>query len=244
MRKLLFTVGWLLMLSSLGVIARALFLESTLQAAFGTAAVPAGVLLALAGNVFTQAKSIADAEEKRSLFNLEGFRLAFEHALSLLSNGNNDRSTWIEAARSLAHGEELARSVTVKEHKRVLDLDRLKYRGSFHGVLAGNPAEFFYGVPLLYATLDEAASASSRRPESSGRRVFAGANELDEPSVRAVWSAAAWPEDYEDPRGSRFHESEMRQISILFPELHRFLEHHRTWVSVNGHLSRRGENES
>lgn len=244
MRTLLNTFGWLLMIGSLGVIARALFLESSLRTAFDSAAVPAGVLLALAGNVFTQAKSIAEAAEQRSLFNLDGFRLAFEHALSLLSDGNNDRPTWIEAARSLAHGEELAKSVTVEEHKRVLELERLKYRGSFHGVLAGKPADFFYGVPCSYATLDEAASASSRRPETSGRRVIAGANELDEPSVRAVWLAAAWPKDYDDPRGTRFNESEVRQISMLFPELHRFLEHHRTWISVNGKLSRRTGNES
>lgn len=241
MRKFLFTVGWLLMLGSLSVLARALFLESSLQAAFGTAAVGAGVLLALAGNIFTQAKSISDAEEKRSLFNLDGFRLAFEHALSLLSDGNNDRATWIEAARSLAHGDELAKSISVKEHRRVLDLERLKYRGSFHGILAGKPADFFYGVPPLFATLDEAAAASSRRPESSGRRVVASAGELGEASVRAVWNAAAWPKDYEDPLGEHFHDSEVRQISLLFPELHRFLDHRRTWASVNGQLSRRGE---
>jgi hypothetical protein len=241
MRKLLFTVGWILVLGSVGVLARALFLESSLQAALGAAAVGAGVLLALAGNVFTQAKSISDAEEKRSLFNLDGFRLAFEHALSLLSDGNNDRATWIEAARSLAHGVELAKAVTVAEHRRVLDLERLKYRGSFHGILAGKSADFFYGVPPLYATLDEAAAASSRRPESNGRRVVASANELEEASVRAVWSAVAWPKDYADPLGERFHDSEVHQISFLFPELHRFLEHRRTWASVNGQLSRRNE---
>jgi len=242
-RALLSAFGWLLLVASVGAVAASLFYESSVRKALEGAAIPAGVLLALAGHLFTQAKSFADADEKRSLFNLEGFKMAFEHAHGLLSDGNNDRAKWIEAARSLAHGEALAKEVTVDEHKRVLELERLKYRSSFHQVLAGRNAMFFYGVPDLYPTLDEAAVASSKRPERGGRTVVAGAYDLNEASIRAVWLAARWPKDYEDPRGERFQEKELGQVTMFFPEIHRFIEHKKAWSSVGGKLFARGENE-
>src|SRR5947209_8789958 len=129
-RVMLNVFGWLLVITSAVVLGAALFLESGIRNAL-EAAVPSGVLLALAGHLFTQSKAIADSAEKKSAFNLKGFRKAFDHAQSLLSNGNNDRATWIEAARSLAHGDVLAQGVTIAEHKRVLELERLKYRGFF-----------------------------------------------------------------------------------------------------------------
>lgn len=243
-RTLLPALGWFLVLGSVGLIAASLFFESSVRKALEGAAVPAGVLLALAGHVFTQARSIADTEEKRSLFNLDGFKAAFEHAHTLLSDGNNVRTKWIEAARCLGQGEELAKAVTAGSHKRVLELEHLKYRGAFHHVLADKSADFFYGVPpLLYATLDEAAAASSRRTRSHGRTIVGDANDLDEAAIHTVWLAAKWPDDYVDPVGERFQENELGRVTMLFPELHRYLEHKRTWSSVGGNLSRREGNE-
>jgi hypothetical protein len=167
-RSLLVTLGWALIAGAVAVVGAGLFFESSVHKALESA-VPAGVLLALAGHLFTQSKASIEAAEKRSAFNLEGFAKAFDHAQSLLSDGNNDRAKWIEAARSLAHGEELAKAVTVDEHKRVLELERLRYRGFFHQVLASQRATFFSGVPPLYPTLDEAAKVASASEERNGR---------------------------------------------------------------------------
>lgn len=94
-------------------------------------AVPAGVLLALAGHLFTQSKARHDIEEKTSQFNLDDMRLAFLHAKSLLEGGSNDRATWIEAALTIAHGFDLAKGVTAEAYQRVLEVEQLKYRGIF-----------------------------------------------------------------------------------------------------------------
>ena len=241
-RSVLTALGWCLIVAAASVLGAALFFESSVSKALESA-LPAGVLIALAGHLFTQSKSLADAAEKRSLFNLEGFTKAFDHAQSLLSDGNNNRAKWIEAARSLAHGEELAKAVVVSEHKRVLELDRLKYRGSFHHILVENPATFFYGVPSLYTSLDEAAKAASAGHTKNGRTVVSTIHEIDEASIRMVWLAAGWPKDYVDPKGDRFQENELGMVMLLFPELHRFIEHKRTWASAAGKLFRRGENE-
>jgi hypothetical protein len=236
LRTVLAALGWLLIVASALVLGRSIFFESTIRSAL-EGAVPAGVLLALAGHLFTQSKTLTDAEEKRSSFNLQGFRQAFDHAHSLLVDANNQRSTWIEAARSLAHGEELAKAVTVDEHKRVLELERLKYRGLFSQFLDGRPAAFFYGVaPALYPSIDEAAKASTAREEKNGRIVVSSSHELDEASVRMVWLAASWPEGYNDPLGARFGAEELRPVMMQFPELHQFLEHKKAWSSAAGKL--------
>src|SRR3989339_2128567 len=234
-RTVLNALGWLLTAASAIVLGAAFFFESSVNKALESA-VPAGVLLALAGHLFTQSKSLADAAEKRSSFNLEGFTKAFYHAQSLLSDGNNDRAKWIEAARSLAHGEELAKAVLIDEHKRVLELERLKYRGHFHQLLVARPATFFYGVQPHYPTLDEAAKAASASRERNGRIEVNPACDLDEASIRMVWLAAGWPKDYDDPMGTRFKQEEIGPLMLLFPELHKFLEHKRTWSSAAGKL--------
>ncbi|MEN9659954.1 MAG: hypothetical protein RL571_3419 [Pseudomonadota bacterium] len=83
---------------------------------FKDAVLISATLLALAGHLFTQAKNLTNAEEKKSLFHLESFCKAFAYAQSLLIDKNNDRKKWIEAARSLELGNELAKNITIPSH--------------------------------------------------------------------------------------------------------------------------------
>ena len=230
--------GWLLVASSVGALVGAFAEGGGLYEGLKNA-VPAGVLLALAGHLFTQSKTLVESAEKRSLFNLDGFRLAFAHAKTLLQDGNNDRSKWIEAARSLSQGEELAREVSVESHKRVLELERLKYRAVFHEALAGKSAMHFYGVPSLYPTLDEAAKASTAGAEINGRRVVSTVHELSEESIHSVLLAASWPPGYVDPLPAGMNPAQIGQLMLLYPELHKFLEHKRAWHSAAGVLHTR-----
>jgi hypothetical protein len=213
----------------------ALFLASSFFEAMKDA-VPAGVLLALAGHLFTQAKNRQDIEEKCSQFNLDGMRLAFAHARSLLEDENNRRATWIEAARVISHGLELAKGVTAAPHQRVLEVEHLKYRSVFFNILASRSAAFFYGVPEVYATLDEAASASTAPRNEHGRRVTSANDGLDEPSIRAVWLAAQWPANYQDPMGATFTSEEDGKLMLWLPNLHTFIQHTRHWHSASGRL--------
>jgi len=238
--RILTICAWCLVAAAVVVLGMALILESGIRKAL-EAALPAGVLLALAGHLFTQAKASTEAAEKRSLFNLEGFRQAFDQASSLLSDENNDRAKWIEAARSIAHGEELAKAVTVSEHMRVLELERLKYRGIFHHFLADRSAEFFYGASPPYPSIDDAARASSKPNERHGKSVISTVRKLDESSIRMVWLAASWSKDYKDPLGSRFSDAELAQTRLLLPEVHRYVEHTRNWASVGGELHATGK---
>lgn len=233
-------MGWLLVAGAVAVLGGSFFVGASFYEALKNA-VPTGVLLALSGHLFTQAKTITEAAEKRSLFNLEGFRKAFNHAQELLSDGNNDRAKWIEAARSLAHGAELAKAVSVDAHQRVLELERLKYRGFFHQILSSNTAEFFYGVPASYPNLDEAAKASSAPEMKNGRHQVSTLKELGEASIYLVWSAAQWPKDYDDPMHERFGADQEGNLLLLYPELQRFLDHKRSWATAAGSLYTRAQ---
>jgi hypothetical protein len=103
----------------------------------------AGVMFSLAGFLYAQARDKAETDEKRSLFYLDSCVKAYKEAKALLADGNNDRATWIAAARALVHANTLSKNVTLKAHLIVLELNQMKYRRVFHGYLADKPGAFF-----------------------------------------------------------------------------------------------------
>lgn len=235
MQRFLTVLGWLLVVAAGGVLLFSPFVSASVFDPLKNA-VPAGVLVALAANLLTQAKNLADAAEKRSIFHLDSTVKAYEQARSLLQDGNNDRATWIEAGRCLGHAKVLAAGVTLDAHQRVLELNRLKCRSYFHQLLASKPATFFYGTADPSQSLEEAAKASTAPEERNGRRVVSANNELDEPSIRAVWEAARWPDNYTDPLGTSFTDVEREKLLLFFPGLHQYFQHRQQWHSAAGQL--------
>lgn len=219
------------------VIAYTLFSASTMLEALKSA-LPVGILVALAAQLFSQAKNAKEAQEKRSLFFLDSCVKAFEEARILLADGNNERVVWIAAGRALGHAYELAKEVTEDAHRRVLELHRLKYRGFFGALLSEKSPSFFYGVdPSL--PIDEAAKNSSAGETRNGRILVSGVRDISDKALRAVWVAAQWPEDYKDPLQSGFSPEEIAKLIVLYPALHEFLEHKSQWHSVAGKLHAR-----
>jgi len=234
MSKLLFALGWILIVGAVVSIAAVPWLPTT-AIEIMKAAVPSGVLIALAGHLLTQGRAAKDAHDKQSQYYLDSCILAYERARELLQDGNNDRATWIAAGRALVHARELSKRVTSDSHKRVLELQRLKYRGFFHGLLADRSGSFFYGVD---ATLElaEAAKASSASSEHAGRRVTSEVRQLSPKSLYAVWEAAQWPAEYDDPLDRDFAKTERGRLVVLFPGLYEYLESCRQYTSASGKL--------
>jgi hypothetical protein len=209
-----------------------------------SAVVPAGLLATLGGIFLTKADQATDTAEKRSLFYLESCIAAYEEARKLLADGNNDRATWIAAARALKHAEKLSIEVKVDGHCRVLELHRLKYRGFFNGILRARPAAFFYGAHDVSTPLAEAAAASSASEERAGRTITSTVKALAETSLHAIWKAAQWPMDYQDPlAGDRFSQSDEGPLMIFAPGLQEYLEHTRQYQSASGELWPRNQQE-
>jgi hypothetical protein len=235
MAILLKSLGWFLILVAAIVIVYPLFcplikydpLINTL---------PSAVLVALGAQLLAQGKNFSDVLEKRSLFYLESCIKAYEEARNLLQDGNNERVKWIAAGRALAHAQELANGITEDDHRRVLELHNLKYRGFFHSVLADKPAAFFFGAKDTSTTTDEAAKLSTAGEVRGGRSITSTVKEISEKSLRVVWKAAQWPENYNDPLDTGFTDEEQANLLVLFPGLHEFLEYKKRWSSASGKL--------
>jgi hypothetical protein len=142
------------------------------------------------------------------------------------------------------HAKELASNVSEDPHLRVLELHKLKYRGFFHEALADKPAAFFFGAKDTSITTDQAAALSTAGEERGGRRFTSTPSELSDKSLRAVWEAAQWPVDYQDPLDRGFSDEERAKLIALFPGLHEFLEHKQCWQSASGKLFPREPNNA
>jgi hypothetical protein len=153
-----------------------------------------------------------------------------------LQDGNNERVKWIAAGRALVHAKELTSNVSEDPHRRVLELHKLKYRSFFHEVLADKPAAFFFGAKDTSIPTDQAAALSTAGEELGRRPVTSTLKELSDKSLRAVWEAAQWPVDYQDPLDRGFSDEEQAKLIVLFPGLHEFLEHKQRWHSASGKL--------
>jgi hypothetical protein len=235
--------GWILIAVAAGMIVISFWVPSSLFDPLKSA-LPAGILIALAGHLFTQARGARDSIEKRSQFYLESCVMAYEEARNLLLDGNNDRATWIAAGRALMHAKALSSRVTVDAHLRVLELHKLKYRRFFHEALSDKPASFFYGCRDGSISTDEAAALSTAREEHRGRDVTSSVRELSEKSLYAVWEAAQWPQEYQDPLEKGFSKEEQSRLLVLWPGLHEYLEHKERWHSASGKLFPRNADDN
>lgn len=183
---------------------------------------------------------LEEVNARRSLYNLNASIDATERARKLLSDHNNDRRTWIEAGRLLAHAKSLGDEVTDTSHRRVLEINRLTYRTFFSALIEHKDARFFYGVRLDGGSLDDFARASSAPSESyNGRISISQVRHLEEVSIYRVWEAAQWPERFEDPLDKAFSESERGKLLFLAEGLREYLLHRDQWSSAAGQLRRR-----
>lgn len=210
----------------------------------------AGILLTL----YLQKKDMAiqatkddeEVAERRSLFNLEASIQAYSQALGLLRDGNNQRATWIRAARILKHGKVLADAVSVDAHKRALELRLLDYRSEFRDILEHKPAEFFYGVDSRYYELglDRVAELASLANANEACHGITATRWLDEKSVYAVLEASQWPDDYQDPLSDELPgEGEMEEKTYFAQGLAKYIEHRQQWHSIAGTLRPRTQTQ-
>lgn len=231
-------LGWVIIAVAGGMIVVSFWIPSSVFDPLKSA-LPAGILIALAGHLFAQARAARESTENRSQFYLESCVLAYEEAKSLLLDGNNDRVTWIAAGRALEHAKQLSLRVTVDAHLRVLELQKLKYRRFFHEILADKHASFFYGCRDESYTLDTAAALSSAGERRGGQDVRSTTKELSEKSLYTVWEAAQWPQEYRDPLEKVFSEEEKSKLLVLLPGLYEYFEHKTRWHSASGNLFER-----
>jgi hypothetical protein len=196
----------------------------------------AAVFLTLAWHLFSHAKDASEREDKHSLFYLDSSLTAYTEAQALLEDDNNDRVTWIAAARALGYAADLSERITQKPHLQTLELHQLKYRRFFHERLL-KKATFFYGVKDDSLSLEEAAAASTASAMRNGRFVSSTVTAIPSSAIYAVWKAAQWPTSFRDPlNDADFTTPEEHRLIVIFPGVHDYLEHTRAFTSASGHV--------
>ena len=145
--------------------------------------VSCGVLVALLTYVREKDRLRKDLEERRSRFFFEQAKTGLEEVYDLLKDQNNDRRTWIRAARDLLHSISLSKQIRVPEYEEAYRLLEEKIRHklivvlSVHdketGVWSALPPQFFYGLKDLQPRrlLDEAAILASQRTRSQAESI-------------------------------------------------------------------------
>lgn len=167
---------------------------------------------------FNNQKSRQDAEDtdKRSLFFFEQAKLGLEEVYDMLKDQNNDRVTWIRAARDLLRARNLGESITVKEYQVAYRLTEEKIRHKLYLALSiydpkthnrnPLPPQFFYGVHNwdIVRPLDDVAKEVSQTTNVYGISIDQTTPQsnivpLATKSVIAIYDFLEYPADYDDP---------------------------------------------
>jgi hypothetical protein len=182
-------------------------------------AISSGVLIASITYLRDRASQVTEGSRKSDGINLMLAKEGFDETYELLKDLNNNRATWVRAARILHSSIELKNEIGLPQYKKAFSHAEERLRNQLYRVLQTEPddpslsdkvslpAQFFYGIDNWRdnnLSLDDAAiSASSPitaysvkidkvtpEPKSGG---------LAESSVVAIYKFMEYPEDYSDP---------------------------------------------
>jgi hypothetical protein len=157
-----------------------------------------------------------DDSDKRSVFFFEQAKSGLEEVYDMLKDQNNDRVTWIRAARDLLRARTIGKSITVKEYQEAYRLTEEKARHKLYLALSTYdptmhsrkplPPQFFYGVQNwnVVRPLDEVAKDVSQKTNVYGYSIDRVTPQssilpLDSRSVTTIYDFLEYPPDYDDP---------------------------------------------
>lgn len=156
--------------------------------------VATAIALLVAGGAFIW-QIISHRQEKtykRSQFALQSFLESYNQVLVLLNNGNNDRVTWVMAARIVERANSISKNITEQVHIDVLEIQRERYRqemASIFGYMDENKgAWFFYGSDNPAENIDSAANEA-----------LMSVTNIPEGVLATLYTIATYPSNYEDP---------------------------------------------
>lgn len=187
---------------------------------------------------------ISHRQERRytnSSFALKSALASFDETVKLLSDDNNDRVTWIAAARILRRAVDISTKITEAVHLDVLEVQIERYRRVFGEILGFDDlhktAAFFYGSENPSADIEEAAKESTSK-KKTGRGERPVLKNIPESALWTLWEFAQYPINYEDPIKERFpdHKIASPEIRVMWPGLYDYISHIRKYTSANGKL--------
>lgn len=220
-------------------------------------AVSTGVLIAALS--FLREKEKADAERRRhvSEVSLAQASAGFKTVIELLSDQNNNRETWIRAARTLLQAKKLALQIDSQEYKVACQLEEEHTRNDLYKILTvidprtntrqPLPPQFFYGIEDWHScpTLDEAAIRSANKIQAHWITIdfvppTPSSRQLAPKSVQAIFTFVEYPKDYDDPLKNVVDWDENWDQSLDIDQgARRYVAHSKLKVVINGKIQNR-----
>jgi hypothetical protein len=179
-------------------------------------AVSAGVLIAALS--FLREKAKSDIERRRHVSEvlLAQASAGLKTVVDLLSDQNNNRMTWIRAARTLLQAQSLGRRIDAEEYAVAYKLEEERTRNELYKVLTitdpktgarqSLPPQFFYGIDdwRSVSKLDDAAIKADHKSEAYKIEIdtvppASGLRPLADRAVIAIYAFVEYPKDYDDP---------------------------------------------
>jgi len=229
MQKLLTTLIVILALTVLSVLIAALFGSYTLVFAppsdlnisqrlglLPAITISAGVLVAILTFARERKKQELERQKHMSEVFLERVKDGFKAVIDLLSDQNNNRVTWVRAARTLLKSVELKAQISSGEYKVAYELEEERARNELYTILSlvdkktGErvplPPQFFYGIDdwRSCTSLDDAAIKASSSTVAYSVTIDevppqAHLRTLSPQSVIAIFDFVEYPKTYNDP---------------------------------------------
>lgn len=178
--------------------------------------ISAGVLVAILTFARERKKQELERQRHMSEVFLERVKDGFKSVIDLLSDQNNNRVTWVRAARTLLKSVELKSKISSEEYKVAYELEEERARNELYTILSSVdqntgeriplPPQFYYGIAdwRTCKSLDEAAVKASSNAVAYHVTIDevppqAYLKPLSQKSVIAIFNFVEYPEAYDDP---------------------------------------------
>lgn len=197
---------------------------------------------------------LADRQRKSDEIYLQVANDAFDEVFNLLKNRNNDRMTWIRAARLLLQAKSLKSKLLTEDIKSAFSISEELLQGELYRVLSYResenknppslPPQFFYGIEDWETknSLDEAALKADAKPVFSLITLDQNMpnlqqKALDRRSVIAVFDFLKLPNDYGVPfKEIKDWSDNWEDSDDIFQGAKRFVAHKKKYFVVKGKL--------
>jgi len=156
---------------------------------------------------------------EKSQFALQSFLDSHNQVLKLLSDGNNNRVTWVMAARIIERANNISSNISEQVHIDLLEIHKERYRSEMAIIFGYMQPEkggwFFYGSDVAGTDIDTAA-----------REALASVTNIPEGVLSTLYAIATYPVNYEDPLTKKtFEEIQGIEMRHSFRGLYDYLEH-------------------
>lgn len=224
--------------------------------------ISAGVLVAILTFARERKKQELERQRHMSEVFLERVKDGFKSVIDLLSDQNNNRVTWVRAARTLLKSVELKSKISSEEYKVAYELEEERARNELYTILSlvdqktGEriplPPQFFYGIAdwRTCKSLDEAAVKASSNSVAYTVTIDevppqAHLKPLSQKSVIAIFDFVEYPKAYNDPLKSV---SDWNDNWDTFHGIdqgaRRYVAHTKEKLAVGGKLHNRGNTKN